>query len=90
MKEKRFHQRRVCTLGIDCVDHRDHFPALLTNLSLGGAFIETAAELPAGHVMKLTIPFTGHERYLIVKGRVVRVGENGLGIEFLKKIPTVH
>jgi Tfp pilus assembly protein PilZ len=90
MIDRRASKRKTCVLGVDCVDQEDHFPALMTSLSTGGAFIETEARLPPGHEMKLTIPYTGEDRYLIISGRVVRLGHNGLGIEFFRRASMVN
>ncbi len=52
------------------------------DLSETGAFLETFEEYPIGEEVTLTIPLLNQEQHVKVKGRVARIAENGIGIEF--------
>lgn len=54
------------------------------DISQTGAFLETFEEYPIGEEIVLTIPLSSQEKYVKVKGRVARIAEKGIGIEFVR------
>ena len=80
--ERRMHKRKACFFKAD----RHSFTCRIRNLSLGGVFLETDPEIEPrlGEVFLMTIPFRLRKRYLRIRGEIVRVRTEGLGVRFIK------
>ena len=71
--------------------------ALITNLSRGGVFIETAAPLPIGTKLRLSIVVAGSGAEIEVSGVVVsrnvgpryEIGKVGMGVRFSEATPEI-
>jgi Tfp pilus assembly protein PilZ len=55
----------------------------IKNISLGGTFVETMEIFSIGQEISLSIPFTNNNKYVKVKGQVVRIEKEGIGVKFL-------
>jgi PilZ domain len=85
--ERRLHARKSCSFAIEIHDYRRSYDVLLWNLSLGGALVEC----PRGfrprpeQELLLNIAFRRKVGLVSVKGKIVRVKFDGLGIAFLRE-----
>ena len=57
----------------------------VTNISRGGAFIETSQELALGKIIILSIPGRKRRKRLKLKGWVVRLNQKGVGVKFERR-----
>lgn len=90
------HQQSSFNDGIDSRNfHRRHyhrsflfiyknqrFEGFITNISRGGAFIETKKKLSLGKVILLTIPGSKIRKEIKLKGWIVRLNHKGVGVKF--------
>lgn len=85
--ERRLHDRKSCSFPIEIHDYRRSYSSLLWNLSLGGALVEC----PRGfrpqpeQELLLNIAFRRKPGTVAVKGKIVRVKYDRLGIAFLRE-----
>lgn len=52
------------------------------DISLDGIFVETKDTVAQGEDVQLSIPFSNHDRQIKMKGKVVRISDDGIGIQF--------
>lgn len=52
------------------------------DISLDGIFLESEGIIQKGQTVRLSIPFSNHDRHINMHGRIVRVSEDGIGIQF--------
>ena len=83
--ERRRHQRKECAFTVTIRDKKSAYPALLRNISLGGAFIELPAERKPkiGQKLLITIPFRLKKETTTVRGRIHRVRTGFMGVYFM-------
>jgi hypothetical protein len=87
--ERRLHARKSCSFAIELHDYRRSYSALLWNISLGGALVDR----PRGfrprpeQELLLNIAFRRKAGSVAVKGKIVRVKFDRLGIAFLRAAP---
>ena len=62
-------------------NNHDHF-GFICNISQGGAFIETMAEIKTGQVIEITIPGTKIDNGRMLVGEVVHLSQSGAGVCF--------
>jgi diguanylate cyclase (GGDEF)-like protein/putative nucleotidyltransferase with HDIG domain len=80
-KDRRLHTRFRCRLTIEVISEQSHSPVLayLTNISMGGCYIETSAILSRSSKIRIDLPHNG----LQVEGKVERVDPGvGLSVQF--------
>ena len=84
-EDKRRHSRKKCKIQVDyyCEDGMAG-KEMIRDISIGGVFIETIKKFSRGQVLTISIPFVNQDRKIRIKGRVVRVASDGIGIEFDK------
>ena len=66
------------------------YKGLISNISRGGAFIETRGKFKTGQIIKLIIPGTKIDKGRMLKGEVLHFNQTGVGIIFksiIKKQP---
>ena len=81
---ERAHPRKSCLLSV-CYDDADSsHKGVMQNISLGGGFIETNDFISIGQEIFLTIPSTNNKSFYRIKGKVVRLDQDGLAIKFIK------
>jgi Tfp pilus assembly protein PilZ len=69
----------------------DHFYSeAMRDISVGGMFIETTLELVIGQEVAISIPFSDGRAPVRVRGEVVRVTGDGIGIRFLREGKTTR
>src|SRR5947208_2530725 len=82
-KNRRIYPRMKCRVTIELQPHGSEGPLLanLTDMSLGGCFVETSAIMPAGSKLKLT--FSIDDGKMQAEGSVVRIDPgSGIAVRF--------
>jgi Tfp pilus assembly protein PilZ len=82
LKEKRGNHRVPSTSPVSYATRGIAYEDFLLDISAGGVFIETQAVFAVGETLSLTFPLPGHQHYITVTGRVIRVDGNGIGVQF--------
>jgi Tfp pilus assembly protein PilZ len=82
LKEKRGSRRLPSTSPVSYATRGIAYEDFLLDVSAGGVFIETQAVFVVGQTLSLTFPMPGHQHYISVTGRVVRVDGHGIGVQF--------
>lgn len=80
--ERRRSTRVDCDIKIGYTSNENFGSEFLRNLSMCGAFMETADPFVVGQPVRLTIPYTNGEQFAKINGTVNRIAEDGIGIEF--------
>jgi len=79
-KEKRRHPRKPVSTFVDFVVEGRGYREFTRDISEAGVFIETAMPFSVG--TKAVITFSGFSRPLKATGRIARVEEGGIGVQF--------
>jgi Tfp pilus assembly protein PilZ len=80
--DSRKHPRKSCRKLLTFTAKNHDCNGLVTNISRGGAFIETGSRLSLGAIINLIIVENKRHKYLRVRGWVVRVAAQGVGVSF--------
>ncbi len=81
-EERRLYPRIPCFLLVDYAAQGCAYRAFVRNLSADGAFIESHTPAPPGPDISLVISFLDDRRPIKIRGEIVRVGDEGLGVRF--------
>ena len=81
-KDPREHQRNSYRKVVHFFSRNSKSKGYVKNISRGGAFILTREKFAIGQILNLVFPATRLKKELRLKGRIVRVDENGVGIRF--------
>jgi Tfp pilus assembly protein PilZ len=81
-KEKRGNRRFPSNGPVSYATRGIAYEDFLLDVSAGGVFIETQAVFAVGETLSLTFPMPGHQHFITVTGRVVRVDGHGIGVQF--------
>jgi c-di-GMP-binding flagellar brake protein YcgR len=81
-EKKRHHPRKSFRLCVTMSHDRTTGKHQARDISLGGIFVETTEKLQPGQEVRLSIPFTNQDCHLKMNGKVVRVTEDGVGVQF--------
>jgi CheY-like chemotaxis protein/Tfp pilus assembly protein PilZ len=79
---QRVHDRFDCLVAVDYDTNDWTYQSLLRDISLGGAYVETAKPMTVGQRIILTLSTHRPEGNCTVKGVVVRTDARGVGIQF--------
>ena len=64
----------------------DVYEGLSMDISSGGMFILTDEVFNMGQLITLSIPFANMDKTVKVPAEIVRITEDGIGVEFVKKM----
>lgn len=80
--ERRQHTRKPFRLSVKMIHDRvaDHKKA--RDISLSGIFLEKVDNIAPGEELHLSLPFSNQDGYIKIKGKVVRVTRDGIGVHF--------
>ena len=82
LMEKRLHPRKplrlYVTLTVDNVTRKKK----TRDISLSGIFVEGIDDIAPGKEVQLSLPFSSQGCNIKMKGKVVRVTEDGIGVHF--------
>ena len=81
-KDPREHQRKNYRKVVFFRSKKSKHKGYVKNISRGGAFIITEKKFAIGQILNLVFPATRLKKELRLKGWVVRVDENGIGVKF--------
>ena len=81
-KDSRKHPRKLCNKPLFLTFKHRHVKGLVTNISRGGAFIETGSKLPWGQRINLIIHASKNHKGVRLGGWIVRLGPAGVGVSF--------
>jgi c-di-GMP-binding flagellar brake protein YcgR len=84
-REKRQNPRIDLHFQLIYVGLKDERPHEAKDLSMGGLFIETAnpSKFREGDKIELVMQEPADNKLMLLDARVLRVGKNGIGVEFL-------
>ena len=85
-KDPRTHSRGVLHGEIWFSSKKKKYRGCITDISRGGAFIETKDKFPPGQVIHLVLPGDGLHEDLPLKAWVVRQSPKGIGLKFDRRI----
>lgn len=80
--EKRLYPRKPLHLSVKMTAGQIDGTRLARDISLGGIFLETEEKMAPGQEVQLSIPFTNQNRRIKLNGKVVRLTEDGVGVQF--------
>jgi hypothetical protein len=81
-KDSRKHPRRLCKKHLFFTYKHRHVKGLVTNISRGGAFIETGSKISLGERINLVIHGSKNHKDVRLRGWIVRLGSEGVGVSF--------
>ena len=80
--DPREHQRKDYNKVIYFISRKSKHKGVVKNISRGGAFIITQENFAIGQMIYLFFPATRLKKELRLKGWIVRVDQNGIGVRF--------
>jgi Tfp pilus assembly protein PilZ len=81
-QEYRKHARKPYSKPVIITSMNQYYNGKISNISRGGAFIETRGKFKAGQIIKLMIPGTKFDESTKLKGEVLHFNQSGVGIIF--------
>lgn len=88
--ERRAFIRKSCSIPVNFATYDRVYTNTIKNISQKGAFIETQRPLFVGEELVMTFSITGFDKPLKIKGEIVQVNRNGIGVEFKDTSPYVE
>ena len=88
--EKRAYIRKSCSIPVTFATYDRVFADTIKNISQKGVFIETQHPLFVGEELTLTFSLAGFDKSLKIKGEIVQVNRNGVGVEFKSMSPYIE
>ncbi len=82
MVKKRHHPRKAFRLCVRMSHGEASKQYNARDISLGGIFVETSEKLAPGQKVKISLPFANQDRRIKMNGKVVRITNDGVGIQF--------
>ena len=84
--EPRAHLRELYRKEIVFIAENTEYKGLITDISRGGAFIQTKTKMSLGQTINLCIQGDQSCKDVNIKGWVVRLSPNGIGIKFDRRL----
>ncbi len=84
-RKTRKHKRRNTHLTVYYATHDRAYRDVIQNISPTGVFIETAEPFNVGQEILLNFTPTRHAEPVKVRGQVVRVTDEGIGVKFIRQ-----
>ena len=81
-KDSRKHPRRSCKKTLIFAHKYRHFKGIVTDISRGGAFVETGNKISLGARIDLVIHRSGNRKGVRLRGWIVRSDPEGFGVSF--------
>lgn len=86
--EPRAHLRELYRKEIAFIAKDTEYKGLITDISRGGAFIQTKTKMSLGQMINLCIQGDQSCKDVNIKGWVVRLSPNGIGVKFDRRLRT--
>ena len=80
--ELRKHPRRSFSKPVYFSADNRYYQGLIRDISRGGLFIQIADNISMGNEIHLVIPDTKYDKDVMIKGKVVRSGPQGVAVKF--------
>lgn len=87
-KDKRRHDRKPYSMSVDYVTNGHTKSGLIKDISVGGVLFETSEieeSFSVGEEILLTIPYPDENRYVKIRGQVVRIEPKRIAVKFERK-----
>ena len=81
-EDPRKHPRKSYNKSLFFIYDDQNHEGLITNISRGGAFIETHTNFSVGQILILVVPGRNSRKTFKLKGCIVRLGRSGVGVKF--------
>ena len=84
-RDKRRYERKPYSVSADYVAQDHSSKGLTKDISIGGVLLETSeirGSFSIGEDIILTIPYPNQEKYVKVRGEVVRIEPQRIGVKF--------
>jgi len=81
-KDSRKHPRRPCKKQLFFTTKYQQVKGLATNISRGGAFVETGSKISLGEGINLVIHGSKNHKDVRLRGWIVRLDRQGVGVSF--------
>ena len=88
--ERRAFIRKSCSIPVTFSTYDRVYTNTIKNISQKGVFIETQRPLFVAEELMLTFSIAGFDKPLKIKGEIVQVNRNGIGVEFKYMSPYVE
>ena len=89
-KDKRKYSRKPISIFAICETNDHNFRDFTKNVSAGGAFIETKANLSLDEDLFMILFHTSFETPVRTGGKIVRIDPEGVGVKFNETIPRMY
>ena len=81
-KDSRKYPTRPCKKQLFFTTKYQYVKGLATNISRGGAFVETGSKISLGERINLVIQASKNHKGVRLRGWIVRLGRQGVGVSF--------
>jgi Tfp pilus assembly protein PilZ len=84
-KERRRHARKSFVTVVDFASQGRAYREFVNNISESGVYIQTSGSFSVEQDVTMTFSFPGYQKHVKISGRIARVEETGIGVEFDSK-----
>jgi Tfp pilus assembly protein PilZ len=88
--ERRAFIRKSCSIPVSFATYDRVYTNTIKNISQKGVFIETQRPLFVAEELVMTFSITGFDNPLKIRGEIVQVNRNGIGVEFKDTSPYIE
>jgi Tfp pilus assembly protein PilZ len=81
-KKKRKHERKPFPSTLDYSTESGVYRDFVKDISIEGVFIETRTPFSVGEALSMTFLLPEHKKRIKIQGEIVRIDENGIGVQF--------
>ena len=81
-KERRRHTRKFFVTVVDFASQGRAYREFVQDISGSGVYIQTSRPLSVGQDVVLTFPFPDSSKHVKITGRIIRVDDTGIGVQF--------
>lgn len=81
-RDQRHHPRQQCSIITDYVMNEQPHRAMIRNISLGGAFVESDKSSSVNSIISQSFFFPNFEIPIHCKSKIVWCGHHGFGVQF--------
>ncbi|MBE9592147.1 MAG: PilZ domain-containing protein [Proteobacteria bacterium] len=86
-RDMRRHERQSSSVSVDYVAQDHNSKGVIKDISIGGVSLETSeigGSFSIGEDIILTIQYPNQEKYIKIRGEVVRIEPQRIGVQFKK------
>ena len=81
-KERRRHTRKPFITAVDFASQDRAYREFVQDISGNGVYIQTSRPFSVGQDVVLTFPFPDSQKHVKITGRIARVADTGIGVQF--------